>query len=328
MKGLQWKRLAAVCAAAALMTAMLFTGCDQQEVKDDKEQSQGGGYQRGEIAENVEISPAKNLQIAPEDYPVVDGSTATIPLSEGFAASVMQTTVEEARQYILHNTTHDAYINLVDGKADIIFVTSPSQEELDYAGEQGVTLQLVPIVNEGFIFLTAAENPVNDLSFQQVQDIYRGKITNWKEVGGSDTEIIAYQRPTNSGSQTGMYDLVVPENEIAKAPTEMRMQGMGDLVEAVADYENSPGAMGYSYYYYVTDMWINEGVKLLSVDGVKPTPATISDETYPIMTHYYAVIRGDEPEDSDTSKLLSWILSDEGQSVAKQAGYIPMGKGK
>jgi len=329
MKGLQWKQLAVACTVATLLAGTILTGCDQAPGPEDANSGgQESGYQRGEIEENVDISPAKDLQLTPEEYPVVDGSTATIPLSEGFAASVMQTTVEEARQYVMHNTTHDAYINLVDGKADIIFVTSPSKDELDYAKEKGVELAVTPIVNEGFIFLTSTENPVTDLSFRQIQDIYRGKIKNWNEVGGADMDIIAYQRPDNSGSQTGMYDLVVPESEIAKAPTEMKLQGMGDLVEAVADYENEPGAIGYSYYYYVTDMWINEGVKLLSVDGVKPTPETISDGTYPIMTHYYAVTRKDEAADSSTSKLLSWILSSEGQKIAEQAGYIPMGNVK
>ena len=332
MKGLQWKQIAIACTVATLLASASLAGCSQtpQENGTQQENTDGqeSGHQRGEIDQDVEISPAKDLQMAPEEYPVVDGSTATIPLSEGFAASVMQMSVKDARQYVLHNTTHEAYLNLVDGKADIIFVTSPSQEELDYAKEKGVELVVTPIVNEGFVFLTSKENPMTNLSFAQIQDIYRGKITNWKEVGGPDQKIIAYQRPTNSGSQTGMYDLVVPENEIAEAPTEMQMQGMGDLVEAVADYENGPGAIGYSYYYYVTDMWINEGIKLLAVDGVMPSPETISDETYPIMTHYYAVTRKDEPGDSSASKLLEWILSSEGQKIAEQAGYIPMGNVK
>jgi len=191
-----------------------------------------------------------------------------------------------------------------------------------------VELVVTPIVNEGFVFLTSTENPMTNLSYEQVQGIYRGEITNWNQVGGPDMEIIAYQRPVNSGSQTGMLEMVVPADEIMDAPTEMRMQGMGDLVEAVADYENSPGAIGYSYFYYVTDMWINEGVKLLSIDGEMPSVKSIEEETYPILTHYYAVTRGNMAEDSNTIKLLEWILSSEGQKIAEQAGYVKVGNVK
>ena len=315
----------------ALLGGMMLTGCGQDQTGGDGQEGQVGqesGHQRGEIDDEVRISPAKDLQMTPEEYPIVDGSTATIPLSEAFAASVMQMDVEEARQYVLHNTTHDAYVNLIEGKADIIFVTMPSDDELALAKEAGVELVVTPIVNEGFVFLTSTENPMTNLSYEQVQGIYRGEITNWNQVGGPDMEIIAYQRPVNSGSQTGMLEMVVPADEIMDAPTEMRMQGMGDLVEAVADYENSPGAIGYSYFYYVTDMWINEGVKLLSIDGEMPSVKSIEEETYPILTHYYAVTRGNMDEDSNTIKLLEWILSSEGQKIAEQAGYVKVGNVK
>ena len=331
MKRLEWKRMMALAMIIALLGGMMLTGCGQDQTGGDGQEGQVGqesGHQRGEIDDEVRISPAKDLQMTPEEYPIVDGSTATIPLSEAFAASVMQMDVEEARQYVLHNTTHDAYINLIEGKADIIFVTMPSDDELALAKEAGVELVVTPIVNEGFVFLTSTENPMTNLSYEQVQGIYRGEITIWNQVGGPDMEIIAYQRPVNSGSQTGMLEMVVPADEIMDAPTEMRMQGMGDLVEAVADYENSPGAIGYSYFYYVTDMWINEGVKLLSIDGEMPSVKSIEEETYPILTHYYAVTRGNMAEDSNTIKLLDWILSSEGQKIAEQAGYVKVGNVK
>lgn len=267
-----------------------------------------------------------SLVLSIADYPAVDGSTATIPLSEAFGAAVMGMDIEEARQYIVHNTTHNAYLNLIDGKADIIFVTSPSEEELAYADSKGIELKVVPIVSEGFVFLSSKDNPVKTLSFQQIRDIYAGKITNWKEVGGEDKTIIAYQRQPNSGSQTGMLDLVIGPNEIMEAPVERIIGEMGALVDAVAVYNNKEDAIGYSYYYYVTDMWKNENVKLMAVDGVYPDPETISDGTYPIQTAYYAVMRSDEPKDSNARKLLEWILSDQGQQIAEEAGYVKLGK--
>lgn len=266
-----------------------------------------------------------SLELTLDDYPKVDGSTATIPLSEAFGAAVMGKSIEEVRQYIVHNTTHNAYVNLIDKRADIIFVTSPSEEELTYAEQKGVKLEVVPIVSEGFVFLTSKDNPVKDLSFRQIKDIYSGKITNWKDVGGEDKRIIAYQRQPNSGSQTGMLDLVIGPGEIMDAPTEKIIAEMGALVDSVAVYTNEEDAIGYSYFYYVTDMWKNDKVKLMAVDGVYPDKNTISNGSYPIQTAYYAVLRSEEPKDSNTRKLLKWILSEQGQQVAEEAGYVKLG---
>ncbi|HWQ80133.1 MAG TPA: substrate-binding domain-containing protein [Anaerovoracaceae bacterium] len=298
--------------AVLLMTGML-TGCSPGTP------GEGGSSSGGETGD-------VRLYLAPEDYPRVDGSTVTIPLSEAFAATVMHLSIEEARQYILHNKTHSAYINLVDRKADIIFVTSPSEEELTYAKDSGIELEVVPIVSEGFVFLASSDNPVDGLSLQQIRDIYSGKIINWKDVGGADKKIIAYQRPENSGSQTGMLDLVMGSDGIMEAPTEKVIAEMGGLVDAVAVYTNEEDAIGYSYYYYVTDMWLNDKVKLLAVDGVYPDKETVSDGSYPIRTAYYAVLRSDEPKDSNARKLLEWILSKQGQQIAEEAGYVKLGK--
>ncbi len=318
----QWKQIAAVCTVAALLSGTAMTGCQEADAQEDVQDRQD------EAAREKEISQAKTLRMTAEEYPIVDGSTATVPLSEAFAASVTHRPIEEVRQYILHNTTHNAYVNLIDGLADIIFVTSPSADALSYAAEKGVELSVVPIVSEGFVFLTSRENPVDSLTMQQIQDIYKGKLTNWNQAGGQNQPIIAYQRPDHSGSQTGMYDLVVSAEEIADAPAKKKLQGMDELVDVVADFENGPGAIGYSYYHYVTDMWINEGIKLLAVDGILPSAQTISDGSYPIQTAYYAVTRSDLPGDSSAAKLLAWILSEEGQKTAQEAGYIKLGTQK
>lgn len=257
-----------------------------------------------------------------DNYPKVDGSTVTIPLSEAIASELTGHSIEEVRPYILHNKTHQAYVNLIDKKADIIFVTSPSEEELALAKEKGVALEVVPIVSEAFVFLTHADNPINGLTLEQIRQIYAGNITNWSEVGGDNVPIVAYQRPVNSGSQTGFLDLVMKDLTPMDPPTEKVVAEMGALIDAVATYDNVPDALGYSYYYFVTDMWGNEDVKLLEVDGVYPNKDTISTGEYPVTTAYYAVIRADEPENSPVRQMIDWILSEEGQNLAEEAGYV------
>lgn len=271
-----------------------------------------------------EASPKVTFTL--QNYPKVDGSTATIPLSEAFAAALTKKKVEEVRPIILHNKTHQAYVNLVDKKADIIFVTSPSEDVLKLAQDRGVKLEVVPVVSEAFVFLVNTRNPVKGLTLKQIQDIYAGKITNWKEVGGSDLPIVAYQRPRNSGSQTGFLDLVMKGVSPMAPPTERIIAEMGQLIDAVAAYNNQPDAIGYSYYYFVTDMWGNPDVRLLEVDGVSPDKNTISGGKYPIGTAYYAVFRAEEPKNSPVRKMLAWILSDAGQKVAEEAGYVKVNK--
>ena len=311
------KQFSKKTASLGLVLVMLLSmaGCGRQPAE------------QGDTAQAPEAPvKAASLTMKPEAYPRVDGSTVTIPLSEAVASAVLHLPLEEARQYVLHNKTHQAYLNLVDGTADIIFVTSPSEEELAYAAEKGVELTVTPVVSEGFVFLVNKANPVDSLTLEQIRDIYAGRITNWQEVGGSDEPIIAFQRPENSGSQTGMLDLVIRADEIMPAPTETVVAEMGALIDAVASYDNAQNAIGYSYYYYATDMWLNDEVKLLAVDGVTPDKTTISDGTYPITTAYYAVTRSDLRSDDSAQVLLDWMLSSEGQQVAEEAGYVKLGQ--
>ncbi|GAB1475760.1 hypothetical protein MASR2M70_05920 [Bacillota bacterium] len=265
-----------------------------------------------------------SLHFTPEEYPRVDGSTLTIPFSEAVGAAVMDLPIEEARQYILHNTTHNAYVNLIDGKADIIFVTPPSEEELAYAESQNVELEVIPMLRDGFIFFVNESNPVKGVGFQDIVDIYSGKISNWKGLGGEDKKIIAYQREENSGSQTGMLKMVMKDTPMTQAPKELMIGDMGSIVDAVALYDNDVSAIGYSYYYYVKNMWGDEHIKMLAIDGVEPNDATIGSNTYPIVSTTYMVLRSDEPQGSKARLLADWILTEEGQGIARESGYVPL----
>jgi phosphate transport system substrate-binding protein len=233
-------------------------------------------------------------------------------------------TIEAVRPYIPTTKTDEAYFKLISHQADLIFVTSPSQSELDSAQIANVTMEIVPIISEAFVFLVNKDNPVNSLTLEQVQKIYTGEITNWKEVGGNDGPIRAMQRPVNSGSQTGFLNLVMKDLTLMYPPVEWVAADMGDLIDMVAHYDNQPDAIGYSYYYYVTDMIGNPDVKLLKINGIAPTSTTISDSTYPIHTNYYAVFRSDEAKDSDVRKIVEYLLAAEGQELVEAAGYVKL----
>ena len=256
--------------------------------------------------------------------PLLDGSTATIPLSEGIVQALLGYDATEAQAFVKHNTTHNAYVNLIDGKCDLIFVTPPSADEYAMMDDSGRKFEVERIVKDAFVFMVNKDNPVEDISLEDLQKIYKGEITNWKELGGNDEPIKAFQRPDNSGSQTLMYKLVVPQDEIAPAPTEMRPGGMDDLVDAVSDYDEGLHSIGYSVYYYASGMYTDPGSKMISVDGVYPTDETIADGSYPLTDGYYAVCDAEHGENSPVGRLLAWLRSENGQKVAQASGYVPL----
>ena len=255
-----------------------------------------------------------------ENYPRIDGSTATLPLAEAFKASFTNTDINKVE--VEHSKTHNAYVNLINGDTDLILVTYPSEDEQKLAKDNGIELEIVPVVKEAFVFFVNKENTVDNLTLEQIQDIYTGKIKNWKDVGGADAEILAFQRPTNSGSQSGMLELVMQGKKMMEPTTETVAMSMSDIIDVISDYNNKDTAIGYSYYYYATTMYTSDTMKLLSINGVEPTYDNIKNGLYSIQTAYYAVIRKDEPENSDTRKLLNAMISERGQNVAKEAGYV------
>jgi phosphate transport system substrate-binding protein len=99
---------------------------------------------------------------------------------------------------VYSTTTPVAYEQLIQGDMDMIFALTPSAKQQEKAAEAGLTLKLTPFAREAFVFVTSAENPVDRLSLAQIRAIYSGQITNWKEVGGADAPILAFQRQPGS----------------------------------------------------------------------------------------------------------------------------------
>ena len=262
-------------------------------------------------------------RFSPEEYPHVDGSTSMLPLSRALMMASTGVSAQEAELRISHSKTTLSFYALVSGEADLLLVARPAQEAFDYAEDMGVELEMRPIGVDALVFLTSDKNPVDSLTQQQAVGIYTGAITNWKEVGGADAEIVAYQRNETSGSQVMMENVVMDGEPMMDAPVEYRPSEMGALVDEVASYRNSASAIGYSVYYYVTEMYLREGVKLLAIDGVAPSNETIASGEYPYTQYSYAVIRKDEREDSPARQLFDFLTTPEGKALMAAQGYVP-----
>ena len=257
-----------------------------------------------------------------ETLPRIDASLATQPLTDAFVKNFTGKTTAEME--ITYSNTHPGYVKLINNEADLIVVTEPSEDELALAKEKGIELEVTKVVNEGFAFFVNKDNPVDSIKFDDLVKIYTGEITNWKDLGGNDAEIIAYQRPENSGSQTGLYNLVLKGKEV-KIPTvkEEVELSMAGIVDYVASYDNGLNSIGFGFYYYVNTMYYNENLKYIAVDGIKPTYESIQNESYPILSAYYIVTRKGETNEK-VAELKKAMLSQRGQKVASEAGYVPV----
>ena len=298
-----------------------------------------------------EVKP--DLALIAADYPTVDGSTSAHPLQVLLACKLLGVPcVWEADPFtslrriapdpayegsprlvqtifnIQHSGTHGSYMSLIEGNADLILVARPpSKDELKAARENGTTLDVRAVALDAFVFLLNVENPVDSLRLETVQDIYTGRIANWAEVAvvegqGGDVrgQINAYQRNPSSGSQELMETLVMRGEPMIDAP-DMILETMMGPVNAIAE---DPLGIGYSVYYYAMFIFPHEQVKLIDIDGVNPTSDTVAKRAYPLTTEVYAVVRDDMPQDSTAIMLRDWLLTEEGQAVIEESGYVPI----
>lgn len=317
------KKFLSIFGTIIIMAIIVFVCLGAYNYVIDIEEEQNR-VERDLSSHSVSTNPIFSL----EDYPKVDASLATQPLTDAFIENFTGTLPSE--EELDYTNTHPGYVRLINDEVDLIVVTEPSEEELKLAEEAGVELEVIPVVKEGFVFYVNEKNPVKSLSLEQIQKIYTGEIKNWKEVGGSDSAIRAFQRPENSGSQTGMYSLVMKDKKIMQPPKEDLVETMFEIINLVSSYDNGENSIGYSYYYYATTMYddmdkeVADRIRLLEIDGVAPNYETIKNNTYPLETAYYIVINKNEPKDSNTRKLVDAMLSTRGQAVAKEAGYVPV----
>ena len=230
---------------------------------------------------------------------------------------------EATADLVQFSRTTQSYRNLMEGTVDLVLAAEPAPEVLEEMKAQDKWL-LTPFATDALVFVVNQDNPVDNLTTEQVQKIYTGEITNWKQVGGSDLEIVAFQRNSGAGSQTLMEKLVMDGKEMMEAPQAWVPDSMMGLMDAVRDYDNSPSAIGYSVYYYANDMEMAQGLKVLSIDGVQPSEATIRSWEYPFLNPYYVSIAKDTPQDSPTRILYDWVLGPDGQKLAQMEGYVPV----
>lgn len=252
----------------------------------------------------------------------IDGATALYPVYASFVQAVYPEGTYDAYDSIVASTqTGNAYNRLLSDKVDLIFAAGPSERHEQLAEDKGKELQLTPIGKEAFVFFVNQKNKIKNLSMTEIKQIYSGEITNWKDVGGKNQQIEAYQREEDSGSQTAMQQFM-GDTRLMDPLEENTISLMGGIIDEVADYKNSKKAIGYTFRYYSTTMIGEKNIRLLDIDGVSPTIEHIQDDSYPISSEFYIVTAGSS--NPNLEPFIEWVLSSEGQKLVEQSGYVPL----
>ncbi|MDR1779628.1 MAG: substrate-binding domain-containing protein [Tannerella sp.] len=280
-----------------------------------------------------------------ENYPRVDGSTSTHPLNLIIAAKLLNLEYEFYKgngviiysEYYFGSTlwdkllcsqTHEAILNLIDNKVDVITVARKmSQDEKDYARSKGVNLVETPIALDGLDFIVNAGNPVNSLTIKQIQDIYLGKITNWSEVGGADEAILPFIRNANSGSQEMMNEFVM--NNVAMPDWEIAYGDeltLSTMLLVYFELQLNPNAICYTPHYYkeyLVNETAHESIKTLKINDIASNETSIKDGTYPVIAPVYAMVQSNINKQSNAYKIYKLLQTTYGKAVIEESGYVP-----
>ena len=319
--------------------------------KDPKLSGYGFAYENGysstdlepyyvENEENILAkldTPSTFVISEPTEMPMLDGAEAAYPIYSAFANACYEN-IGEIQEYAKQNRWQDpdaampiqfnnsiiAFEDLMAGDTDIFFGAKPSAGQQEMAAQAGKNLVLTPIGKEAFIFFVNSANPIDGLTSDQIRGIYSGEIENWKEIGGANARILAFQRPKNSGSQT-MMEYFMGDTPLKEPLQTEYYDTMSGIILETANYQNRSSAIGYSFRYFATvmvnDMNYSDRIKYLSVDGVYPDVETIKSGVYPITTELYAVTLADNPN-KNVELFLEWMTSPQGQQIVADTGYV------
>ena len=194
-----------------------------------------------------------------------------------------------------------------EGRCDIGLSSRALKDE-----EKASGLQETVLAYDGIAMIVNPANPVEDLTLEQIADIYTGKITNWSELGGSDSEIVLIGREAGSGTRSG-FEEIVEVKDLCQYRQEL--SSTGDVITTVAQ---NPGAIGYASLASVKDT-----VKAVKVGGVTPSEETVKDGTYAIQRPFVLVTKEGVTLSETAQAFFNYAVSKDANAVVIAAGVVP-----
>lgn len=197
---------------------------------------------------------------------------------------------------------------VAEGRCDIGLSSRSLKEEEKAQGLNETILAL-----DGIAVIVNPDNPVNDLDLETIGRIYMGEITNWKDIGGNDLEIVLIGREAGSGTRDG-FESITDTEDACKYRQELT--STGDVITTVA---GNPAAIGYASLASV-----KETVKALSVGGIVPTEETVKDGSYVVQRPFVLVTKNGTELSATAQKFFDYITSSEANEIISSAGAVPV----
>ena len=194
-----------------------------------------------------------------------------------------------------------------EGRCDIGLSSRALKEE-----EKASGLEETILAYDGIAIIVNPANPVGDLDVETIAKIYTGEITNWKEVGGNDAEIVLIGREAGSGTRDGFESITGTGD---KCKYRQELTSTGDVITTVS---SNPDAIGYASLSSVKD-----AVKALTVDGVAPSEETIKDGSYVVQRPFVLVTKKDTALSKSAQKFFDYITSKDANEIVSSAGVVP-----
>ncbi|MCM8792498.1 MAG: PstS family phosphate ABC transporter substrate-binding protein [Candidatus Omnitrophica bacterium] len=241
---------------------------------------------------------------------VIAGSTTVLPIAQK-AAEIFMNNKGEADISVRGGGSGVGIASLIDGTCDIADSSRPIKDtELDKAVANGRSPKAHVIAMDGICVVVHPNNPIVELTKKQIKDIYTGKISNWKQVGGPDQKIVVVSRDTASGTFEAFGELVLKGERVR---ADALMQASNQAV--VSTVSKTPAAIGYVGLGYLTS-----SVKAVEVDGVKPSKENVLTGKYPIARPLFMYTDGNPK--GLVKEFIDFILSQEGQKLVEEQGFV------
>ena len=285
------KKTMSILAASAVL-ALTLAGCGGNTTTEDTQSTEGTDSTTisGTVATNGSTSMEKVIGNLKEQFEKDNGGNVTVSYdATGSGAGIEAVT---------------------NGTTDIGLSSRALKDEETASGLTGTTVAL-----DGIAIIVNADSQVSDLSVEQIGQIFTGTITNWSEVGGADGEIACIGREANSGTRDGFESITGTEDQCKLS---QELTSTGAVIEAV---KNSPNAIGYASLSAVEGQ---EGIKILTVDGVACSEATILDGTYKIQRPFVLVTKTDTPLSAAAQAFFDYATSPAASDLIRNAGAVPV----
>jgi len=244
----------------------------------------------------------------------IDGSTTVGPIADAFAEAFMSN-YPDLEITVKKTGSGDGAAALVDGRCDIAIMSRFMKEkEFKKAVENGIFPVAHVVAMDGVCAVVHPSNPVTQLSTSRIRDIYKGKITNWKEVGGPDSPIVVISRDTSSGTYETFHGLVMNKEEMGS-----KVEYVNSNPQAHARVKTTVGAIGY-----VGIGFLDANVKALKINGILPSRQTITTGQYPVARPLFMFTNGYPKLGSMTYKFCTFYLTETGQEIIEAKGFVPV----